>query len=70
MVLVDKSRKHKVGDIVVAQIDREFTLKYYMLDDTNTPYLQADNLNYPDMYAEEELIVFGVVCAVIRKYNP
>ena len=69
IVLVDKSRKHKVGDIVVAQIDREFTLKYYMVDDKGTPYLQADNLKYPPMYAEEELVVFGVVSAVIRKYT-
>lgn len=69
IVLVDKSRKHKIGDIVVAQIDREFTLKYYMVDGKGTPFLQADNLNYPPMYAEEELVVFGVVSSVIRKYN-
>lgn len=69
LVLVDKSRKHKVGDIVVAQIDREFTLKYYMVDEKGIPFLQADNLNYPHMYAEEELVVFWVVSAVIRKYT-
>lgn len=69
IVIVDKSVKHKVGDIVIAQIDREFTLKYYQIDDNNKPYLQPANTNYPNMYAKEELVIFWVVTGVIRKYE-
>jgi len=65
---VDKSGKHKPGDIVVAQIDGEFTLKYYMIDNHKRVFLRAANSDYPDMYAKEELLVFGVVVGLVRKY--
>lgn len=67
IVLVDKSLKYKSGDIVVAHIDQESTLKYYMLDEQNKPFLRAANSDYKDMYPEDELLVFGAISAVIRK---
>ncbi len=69
LVIVDKSLKHKSWDIIIAQVDREFTLKYYMVDDKGRGYLQPANSDYPPIYPQEELIIFGVISAVVRKYT-
>lgn len=67
IVMVDKSIKHKSWDIVIAHIDQQSALRYYMIDENHTPFLQAANSDYKNMYAENELTIFWVVSAVIRK---
>lgn len=67
IVIVDKGIHAKVDDIVVAEVDREFTLKY-LKKDKRGHYLHAGNSKYPDFYPKEELKVFGVVTGVVRKY--
>lgn len=69
LVIVDKSRKHKVHDIVVGQLDGEFTLKYYMIDSQKRAFFRAANSEYQDMYAKDELLIFGVVVGLVRKYG-
>jgi SOS regulatory protein LexA len=55
------------GDIVVAEIDGDFTLKYFHKS-TDTVFLRAANKNYPDFYPSENLTVAGTVVSVIRRY--
>jgi SOS regulatory protein LexA len=66
LVVVDKSKTPKENDIVVGMLDKEFTLKR-LRRDKGKFYLQAENPDYPDLYALEELQVAGVVVGLIRK---
>lgn len=68
IVIVDKGKHAKVDDIVVAEVDQEYTLKY-LKKDSKGNYLHAANPKYPDFYPREELKIFGVVIGVIRKYQ-
>jgi SOS regulatory protein LexA len=67
LVIVERKRQPKPGDIIVGVLDGEFTLKR-LKRDKGKYYLQAENPAYPDMYALEELQVVGVVRGVLRKY--
>jgi repressor LexA len=66
LVIVERGANPKVGDIVVGILDGEFTLKR-LAKDKGKYYLHAENPEYPDLYAMEELQVAGVVRSVIRK---
>ena len=66
-VVVEKRPDAKVGDIVVAIVNNEFTLKY--LDKEKGRYvLRPANLAYPVMRPKGELEIFGVVVGLFRKY--
>ena len=67
LVVVDRARTPKPEDIVVGVMDEEFTLKR-LKKGQGKFYLQAENPEYPDLYAMEELKVAGVVTGTIRKY--
>ncbi|HCY35622.1 MAG: hypothetical protein DKM50_10420 [Candidatus Margulisiibacteriota bacterium] len=66
-VLVEKGRTPAPGDIVIAQVDGEWTMKYYRMENGKV-YLQAANAKYPDIYAKEELVIAGVVISCVRNY--
>jgi SOS regulatory protein LexA len=66
LVVVDRSKHPKPGDIVVGVLDGEFTLKR-LKKDKGKFYLQAENPDYPDLHALEELQVAGVVVGLMRK---
>ena len=68
IVIVERGMNPKVDDIVVAEIDHEFTLKY-LKKDSKGSYLHAGNSKYPDFHPREELKIFGVVIGVVRKYK-
>jgi len=67
IVVADAKRQPKSGDIVVALIDNENTLKKY-IKEGNKVYLRAENKNYKDIYPENELQVQGVVTGLLRQY--
>lgn len=67
MVLVDRSLSPNNGDIVIAEVDKEWTIKY-LRKKGKTSYLEAANKKYPLIYAQDELKIAAVVKAVIRKY--
>lgn len=69
MVLVEKTEKAKVGDIVIADVDGGWTMKYYKIDKKGRPYLQPANESFSVIYPEEYLRIAAVVKAVIRKYK-
>jgi len=69
IVIIERKKQALPGDIVLAQIDREWTLKILNRDpQTRISYLSAANPAYPPFYPEEELQIFGKVKGVIRKF--
>jgi DNA polymerase V len=66
LMVVDKAEKPQHGDIVIAEIDGEFTVKRLLT--TPRPGLQAMNPAYPTMWPDpDRLQIFGVVTAFIHK---
>lgn len=68
LVIVEKTESAKKGDIVVAFIDNEWTLKFYDKKDGQV-CLVPGNKNYPILYPKYELKIGGVVTSVVRKYK-
>ncbi|KRJ26667.1 DNA polymerase V, partial [Acinetobacter baumannii] len=65
-LIVDRSIPAKSGDIVIALIDNDFTVKRLMIDTQFQPpkvWLKAENPDYQNIYIEEgqELVIWGVV---------
>lgn len=69
MVIVERGRAPRLGEIVIADVDGEYTMKYYRKDPSGRVYLEAANEDYDDIYPEGELKVVAVVKAVVRKYS-
>lgn len=67
MILVEKTSVAKDGQIVVAEIDGEFTLKYFR-NDGKKVWLEPANKNFKTMYPQNSLNICAVLKAVIRKY--
>lgn len=67
LVVVDTKKQPRDGDIVVALIDNANTLKRFIKKEGKV-YLKAENKKYDDIYPENELMVQGVVTALVRKY--
>ncbi len=68
LVIVEKGREPKAGDIVVAEVDGEWTMKYFRREG-RAVVLEAANPKYPRIRPKTELKLGGVVTAVIRKYH-
>ena len=67
LVLADRSATPRAGDIVIAEVDSEWTMKYLRKKGAQT-WLEAANKKYKPIYPEQELKIAAVVKAVIRKY--
>jgi SOS regulatory protein LexA len=68
LVIVEKGREPKGGDIVIAEVDGEWTMKYFRREG-NVVVLEAANPKYPLIRPKTELKLGGIVTAVIRKYH-
>jgi SOS regulatory protein LexA len=68
LVVVEKGRQPKIGDVVIAEVDGEWTMKYFKKK-SGQVYLEAANPKYPLIWPKTELRLGGVVTAVIRKYH-
>ena len=68
MVLVDKGETPKSGDIVIAEVDGEWTMKYLRKRGESVMLLPA-NPKYQPIKPKRELKIAGVVTAVVRKYK-
>ncbi len=66
MVIFERGRDPKNGDIVVALTEDGYTLKY-LKSTKDGIYLKAANSDYPNIYPKEGQII-GVVTASFRKY--
>jgi len=67
LVIVERGREPKNGDIVIAQVDGEWTMKYYYKKGKEI-VLKAANRKYGLIKPQQELVIGGVVTACIRKY--
>jgi len=68
LVIVERGQTPANGDIVVAEVDGEWTMKFFRKEGDKV-FLEAANPNYPIIEAKEELRIGGIVTAVIRKYH-
>ncbi len=67
LVIAERTNTPKVGAIVIAEVDGEWTMKY-LRRGTQGLYLEPANKNYKPIHPEEGLRVIAVVKGVIRKY--
>ena len=67
VVLVEKGPRPKQNDVVVACVDGEWTLKYFVRDAAGVR-LEPANRKYKFIRPQRSLEIGGVVRAVIRKY--
>jgi len=68
LVIVERGRDPKHGDIVIAQVDGEWTMKYFEKRGGKI-VLRAANPKYAPISAKEELAMGGVVVAAVRRYH-
>lgn len=67
-VIAERGRQAKAGDIVIAEVDGGWTMKYLRYNKAGQPYLQPANVAFNDIYPEESFTIAAVVKGVIRKY--
>ena len=67
MVLVERTSVASDMQIVIAEVDGEFTMKYFRKEG-NKAWLEPANKNYKPIYPTHGLNINAVVKAVIRKY--
>ena len=68
LVLVERGREPKTGDIVIAEVDGSWTMKYFRKRGKEI-YLEAANPKYSRIKPQSEMRLGGVVTAVVRKYH-
>jgi len=67
LVIVERGRDPKNGDIILAEVDGAWTMKYFRKKGKEV-VLEAANPRYPLIRPRAELKVGGIITAVIRKY--
>lgn len=68
IVILEHGGEPRNGDVVAALIDRKSTLKTFV-QKGGKRYLKAENPKYPDLIPSEELMIQGVMAALIRKHK-
>jgi SOS regulatory protein LexA len=68
LVIVERDREPRNGDIVIAEVDGEWTIKYFRKEGRNI-ILEAANPKFKTIRPKSDLRIGGVVTAVIRKYH-
>ena len=67
LVIVERGREPKHGDVVIAQVDGEWTMKFFQKQGGKV-ILKAANKKYGPICPQEELVIGGVVVGNVRKY--
>ncbi len=67
LVLVERKGDARDGEIVIAEVDHKWTMKY-LRKKSGRIFLEAANEKYKPIIPKEELKIAAVVKAVIRKY--
>src|SRR3989344_8500066 len=68
MVLVERGNDAREGDIVIAEVDHEWTMKYFTKKGARVVLMPA-NKKYHTITPQDELRIAATVKAVIRKYS-
>ena len=66
-VIVDKKATPQLGNIVVAVVDGDYTVKYLDKSKDGKIVLQPGNPKYQPIIPQNEMSVFGKVVGVVRK---
>ena len=67
LVIAERKSDPKDGDIVIAEVDGGWTMKYFKRKG-NLVYLQPANRKYKPIYPDQDMKISAVVRGVIRKY--
>lgn len=67
LVIAERKNDPKNGDIVIAEVDGGWTMKYFRKQGSAV-FLEPANKNYKPIYPTQELKVAAVVKGVVRKY--
>jgi len=67
LVIVERTNQAKDGQIVIAEVDGEWTMKYYKQKGGKV-WLEPANKNFKAIYPTQELKVSAIVKGVVRKY--
>jgi repressor LexA len=67
MVVVDSSKKAQIGDVIVALVDGETTVKR-LAQKNGKNYLQAESKQHSDIHPKGSWEIQGVVKSLIRQY--
>jgi repressor LexA len=67
MIIVEKTNTAKDGQIIIAEVDGEFTLKYFRKKGDKV-WLEPANKDFKPIYPTTSLTICAVLKAVIRKY--
>lgn len=67
MVIAERTETARDGDIVIAEVDGEFTMKYFRKTGEKV-WLEPANKNFKPIYPEHDLKIRAVVKGVVRKY--
>ncbi len=67
LVIAVRRNDAKDGDIVIAEVDGGWTMKYFRKEG-NTIFLEPANSKYSPIYPEYDIKIGAVVKGVIRKY--
>lgn len=70
LVIVEHNTPTKPGDVVVAWVDNELTVKTLALDAKGSFFLRPANQAYEDIVPRTSLEVLGVVIGVVRRTRP
>ncbi len=67
MVVVERRAQYKPGQIIIAVIDGEYTMKY-LRKQKDQHFLEPANPKYKPIYPKENFRIEALVTAVVRKY--
>lgn len=70
LVVVEHHTPPRAGDIVLAVVDGDMTVKKLAVDPSGAYFLQPANAAYPDIHPTNGLEVLGVVVSVVRRLRP
>ncbi len=69
LLAVEHNCPTKPGDIVVAYVDNELTVKTLRMDERGTFYLEAANPAYAPIHPRTSLEVLGVAVGLVRRFR-
>ena len=67
LVIVEKNKEPQNGDIILAEVDGNWTMKYFRRRGKMVT-LEAANSKYSPIIPRTDLRITGVITAVVRKY--
>ncbi|MCE2951918.1 MAG: LexA family protein [Alphaproteobacteria bacterium] len=70
MVIVDRALEARNGDLIIAVLDGELTLKRF-IKQKNQVCLRAENPDYPDIQIppNKDFMIWGVVSGCVKKFR-